>query len=328
MRRNRIKRWVWTGWLASLPWCGALAQAPAGNARPAPPPPLPTSAKSPIDYFRELLTAGPEDREKLLTGKTPPHRKVLEKSLGDYLALTPSERELRLRTLELRYHLTTLLRLAPTNRVERLKIIPERDRPLVEDRLRIWDQLSPEDQREALDNERRIRVLEAVGSGVAQRQVPLTGATSNQSRQIEQQLIQWQSLPEARRVQAQRNFTTLFELTDAEKSADSPAADLSPAERDLMQKTLDRFERLSPLQRIQCVQAFEKLAALSPSERRSFLINAQEWQKMKPKDRDSWRRLISKVPPMPPLPPGLMGQPPAPRLSPKRALAQETNLNQ
>jgi hypothetical protein len=324
MRCNRIRPLVWAGWLVcSLPWCGAFAQAATGTPRPAPP--IPSAPKSPIDYFRELLAANPEEREKLLAGKTPGHRAVLEKGLADYLALAPSEREVRLRTMDLRYHLTSLLRLAPSNRVERLKIIPERDRPLIEYRLRIWDQLSPEEQRKALEDEQWIRIASASNSGITPRAMPLTGATSNQLRQIEQQLIRWQSLPESRRVQAQRNFTTLFELTDAEKSADFQAGDLSAAERDLMQKTLDRFEKLSPLQRIQCVQAFEKLAALSPTERRSFLINAQEWQKMKPEDRETWRRLINKVPPMPPLPPGLLGQPPAPRLPPKRALAQETN---
>ena len=323
MRPNPIKPFVWAGWLVcSLPWCGVLAQNPTAVPRTAqPPPPLPSAAKSPINYFRELLAAKPEDREKLLAGKPPEHRKVLEKSLRDYLVLKPDERELRLRTMDLRYHLTTLLRSAPSNRVERLKMVPERDRPLIEDRLRFWDQLSPEAQREALENERWIRVMGAVGSG-AERDMPLTGATSNQLRQIEQQLIRWQSLPEARRVQAQKNFTTLFELTDTEKSADLPTGDLSAEERALMQKTLDRFGKLSPTQRAQCVRAFGKLAALSPGERRSFLINAQEWQKMKPEDREAWRRLISKVPP---LPPGLSGQPPVPRILARPVLANETN---
>ena len=290
-------------------------------------PPLPPAAKSPIDYFRDLLNAKPEERERLLAGKTSEHRKVLENSLRSYEALTSEERELRLRTMDLRYHLTTMLRTAPSNRTDRLKLIPERERPLIEDRLKIWDGLSPEDQKEALENERMIRVVAAVGSSSPQKEIALTGASSNQVRQIEQQLIRWQTLPEARRQQAQKNFSALFELTETEKMKPTTAG-LDEDERVLMQKSLDRFQMLSPTQRSQCVRAFEKFAALSPAERRQFLVSAQEWQKMKPEDRDSWRKLVGKVPQLPPLPPGF-GLPPMPPMRPvlKPAEVAATNSN-
>ena len=287
-------------------------QTPPLPAKPGPGlPPLPSVAKSPIDYFRDLLATKPEERERMLAGKKPEHRKVLEDSLRSYEALTPDERELRLRTMDLRYHLTTLLRTASSNRTDRLKLVPERERPLIEGRLKIWDGLSPEEQKDALEDEQRIRVLTAIGSSSSHKAISLTGASSNQVRQIEQQLIRWQTLPEARRQQAQKNFTLLFELTEAEKMKPSPATNLSDDERALMQKSLDRFQKLSPLQRSQCVLGFEKFAALSPVERRQFLASAEEWQKMKPADRESWRKLVSKVPQLPPLPPGF-GQPPLP----------------
>lgn len=315
-----------------LPGTGLRAQ---GQTPPAPTklapgmPPLPPAAKSPIDYFRDLLTAKPEEREKMLAGKTPEHRKVLENSLRSYEALTAEERELRLRTMDLRYHLTMMLRAAPSNRTDRIKLIPERERSLIEARLKIWDGLSPEDQKEALENERMIRVVAAVGSSSPQKEIALTGASSNQVRQIEQQLIRWQTLPEARRQQVQKNFSALFELTEAEKMKASSPAGLSEDERALMQKSLDRFQKLSATQRSQCVRAFEKFAALSPAERRQFLISAQEWQKMKPEDRESWRKLVSKVPQFPPFPPGY-GLPPLPpkmRPFPKPAEVAATNSN-
>jgi hypothetical protein len=288
-------------------------------------PPLPTAAKSPIDYFRDLLAANPAAREKLLAGKTNEHRRILEKNLSTFEALTPDERELRLRTMDLRYHLTTLLRTAPSNRLDRLKLVPERERPLIEARLQIWDELSSEDQKDALEDEQRIRIVTAIGSSSAHKEIALTGVSSNQVRRIEEQLIRWQTLPAARRQQVQKNFTALFELTDTEKAKASQAADLSDDERALMQKSLDRFQKLSPLQRSQCVLAFEKLAALSPVQRRQFLASAQEWQKMKPADRESWRKLVSKVPQLPPLPPGL-GQPPLPRVRvPLRSAEVATN---
>lgn len=305
-------------------------QTPAVPPKPVPGlPPLPPAAKSPIDYFRDLLTAKPEEREKLLAGKTLEHRKVLENSLRSYEALTPDERELRLRTMDLRYHVTTMFRIAPSNRTDWLKLVPERERPLVEARLKIWDGLSPEDQKEALENERMIRVVAAVGSSSPQKEIALTGASSNQVRQVEQQLIRWQTLPEGRRQQVQKNFTALFELTEAEKAKSSLGVNLSADERILMQKSLERFQKLSPVQRSQCVRGFEKFAAMSPAERRQFLVSAEEWQKMKPEDRESWRKLISKVPQLPPLPPGF-GLPPMPpplRPAPKPAEVAATNSN-
>ena len=287
-------------------------------------PPMPSKARSGIDYFRELLSADPSRREQLLAGKSLEHRRVLESGLRTYLAMRPEERELRLRTMELRFHLTSLLRTAPTNRLERLKSVPDKDRPLVEERLRIWDKLSPEDQKEALESERMIRVL-GFAPAAAQREVPLTGTSSNQVRQIEQQLIRWQTLPEQRRREIQDNFNRLFELTEAEKARELPEH-LSEAERKLMEKALDRFKTLSPSQRIQCVQAFQKFSELSPTERKQFLVSAEEWKRMKPEDRESWRRLVNKVPPMPPLPPGY-GLPPLPSpVRPSSQAVQVTNI--
>jgi hypothetical protein len=287
----------------------------------------PTPSQSGIAYFRELLAAKPEEREKLLAEKTAEHRRILENGVRTYEALSPEERELRLRTMELRYQVTSLLRVAPTNRAERLKQVPEKDRRLVEDRLNYWDNLSPDEQTYAMEYERLARILGFSVRESSWREIPLTGQTSNQVRQIERQLVRWQTLPETRRVQIQKNFQTLFEFSDTEKAREKlQPLPLNEEERQLMQATLDRFQKLAPLQRANCIKNFEKFAELSPAERRQFLLNAQEWQKMKPEDREAWRKLVSKVPRMPPLPPGL-GQPPLPRraLPPAATTAVATN---
>lgn len=297
---------LWGTLVAALAFAIAQGQA-ASPASPAGLLPRP-SARSGIDYFRELLAADDARREQLLTGKTPEYRKVIESGLRNYLAMEPEERELRLRTMELRFHLTSLFRTPLSNRVERLKSVPERDRPLVEQRLKIWDRLSPTDQRQALEDERMMRIIGSYGG--SHREIPLTGSSSNQVRQIEQQLIRWQTLPESRRREIQDNFNSLFELTEAEKKRELPQF-LSEAEREQMQKALDRFKTLSVAQRIQCMRAFQKFSELSPSERKQFLLSAEEWKKMKPEDRENWRRLVNKVPAMPPLPPGF-GRPPLP----------------
>lgn len=286
------------------------APAPAAKRFPALPP---APAQSGIAYFRELLSAKPEEREKLLAGKTTEHRRVLETGIRNYEALSPEERELRLRTMELRYHVTMMLRMPATNRIERLKVVPEHLRGLVEDRLKYWDNLSPLEQKEALETERVSRILGIAGPGSKLREIPLNGQASNQVMQIEQQLVRWQSLPEGRRDQIQKNFTTLFELSDEEKAkAQLLALPLSPDERELMEKTIADFKKLPVAARELCVRNFPKFAELSPQERRQFLFNAQEWQKMTSDDRQTWRKLVGKVPRMPPLPPGL-GQPPMPK---------------
>lgn len=298
---------LWAMLICLLPWSEAGGQAPDHAASPrlaVAPPPMPAPIGSPIDFFRQLITAKPEEREKLLATKKPELRKVLENYAISYQALSAGERELRLRTMELRYHLTSLLQTASSNRVERLKIVPDRDRSLIEERLKYWDGLSAEIQREVLKNERLTR--EYIGVGVAKsaaNPVSLTGQTSNQVVRIEEQFIHWQLLPDARRAQIQKHFTNLFELTGAEKAHDKLLAlPLNDEERQLMERTLNRFKQLTPSQRGTCVQNFSRLASLSPAERREFLVNAEEWQKMKPEDREAWRKLVSKVPPMPPLP--------------------------
>ncbi|MBK7997611.1 MAG: DUF3106 domain-containing protein [Verrucomicrobia bacterium] len=291
-------------------------------------PSLPQSAASTgIAYFRELLSAKPEDREKLLIGKAPEVRNFLEKSIRRYEALAPEERELRLRTMELRYHVTALVRTAATNRVQRLASVPENLRPLVEDRLKYWDTLSPELQKIALQNEVADRiVVPQSGSGANLPPGPFNRPASNQIVQIERQLVRWQSLPEGRREQIQRNFTTLFEFSDEEKAkAQLQALPLSSEERDLMEKP-SRTSRSSRSPRELCMRNFPKFAELSPEERRQFLYNAQEWQKMSSADRETWRKLVSKVPRLPPLPPGI-GRPPPPKLATKSPVVtvQDTN---
>ena len=321
---------LWAILICLLPWSEAGGQAQDRTASPrlaAPPPPMPTQAGSPIDFFRQLITAKPEEREKLLAAKQPALRPFLENHTLLYQALSAEERELRLRNMELRYHLTSLLRTAPSNRTERLKIVPDRDRPLVEDRLKYWDGYSAEQQAEVLKNERLTR--EIIGAGIPRippNPASLTGQASNQVIRIEQQLVNWQLLPESRRDQIQRRF---FELTDEEKAHENlQPLPLSKEERQLMEQTLARFKQLQPSQRSACVTNFSRLASLSPAERREFLVDAGEWQKMKPEDREAWRKLVSKVPPLPPLPHSYRRPPLPPGLRsprPNATTAQNTN---
>jgi hypothetical protein len=263
-----------------------------------------------------LLAASPQERERLLAGRRAEDRKILLDNLRRYETMAPGERDYRLRSMELRFHLVTLMQLAPTNRTPRLQLVPPSERGLVEERLRIWDRLPPGDQKELLKLERLARVTSVMNPLSVRSNVALSVTASNQFRQMELGFDRLKGLSESKRERIQDDFTRLFELPDpAMAKRDLESLPFSSAEREQMEKTLERFRSLPKPQRDACIQNYRKLQQLPPDELRRFLKSAEEWQKMNAKDREEWRALVNKLPPMPPSPPGL-GLPPRPSMSP------------
>jgi hypothetical protein len=266
-------------------------------------PPLPTA---PLDFFRQLLPMTAEQREAALEKYSPKAREFVTAKLKEYEAMPPAERENRLRTIELRRHLLALMRMAPTNRAVRIQAVPERDRPLVEERLRLWDRLSPEVQRDVLECEPAMAAFASTGT-----QVPTssTGSplSSNMLARINQSMAYLNELQPEKRAELYHNFQEFFELSEKEKARALDSLDtLSDAERKQMERTLQTFNRLPREQRDQCIAGFQKFTALSRDEQEQFLRSVARWQAMSPRDRETWRSLVrSKAIPRPPLPPGL-----------------------
>lgn len=285
---------------------GQEATTAAETKTSIPAPPLPVPSKSPIDYFRQLIGASTAERSTLLGGKTAEHRRVLEASLQTYDNLPADEREVRLRTMELRYYFNAVLRGPATNRAVRLQALPELYREAVASRLKYWDGLPYDLQQQLQEHERVIRVL---GPGVAKTNLATLPVRAN--------LEQWKALPEPRRQQIEEGFTRIFEMTKAERieAFQEVAGKLSAAEREQMEKAMNAFRTRSPSQRAQVLSGFQKFAGLSAEERRQFMRNAEVWANMKPSDRQKWRETVAKLPPMPPMPPGfnLPPTPPIPR---------------
>ena len=73
-----------------------------------------------MDFFRQLLAMTPDERDNFLTNRPPEIRARILAKVGEYEALDPNERELRLRATELRWYLMPLLRESPTNRAVQL----------------------------------------------------------------------------------------------------------------------------------------------------------------------------------------------------------------
>lgn len=261
------------------------------------PTPTPTPGKSPVDLFRKLLALTPEERETFLTNRPPEIRQRILIKVGEYEALDPDQRELRLRATELRWYLMPLLREPATHRAARLAQVPDDVRELVEDRLQIWALLPPTLEQEFLDNERILDYFARLE--ISQRPPnPTDSAPSVAER------AHWDSLPEPERRQVAAGFKQFFELNDAEKT--QALSTLSDTERQQMENTLQAYGKMPANQRAECVNAFAKFAKMNSLEQAEFLRNAERWSAMTPTERQAWRDLVVNVPQWPPLPIGFM----------------------
>jgi hypothetical protein len=242
------------------------------------PPPVP-QIQSPVTFFRQLLAMSPSERIISLTNRTPETRARIMAKVHEYLVLSPDERELRLRSTELRWYLTPLFRMAPADREPRLALVPDDMRALVKSRLTQWDLLPPPLQQEFLANDRALHYFAHIET------------TNSATTSSEQQTIAGQ-------------FNQIFELTPEEKQ--QALKTLSNAERAQMEKTLQAFGQLPPRQRLLCVKNYARFTGMSPAERADFLKNAQRWSQMSPQERQTWRDLVANVPLWPPLPPTIL----------------------
>ena len=271
-------------------------------------------SRPPMVFFRDLLAMTPEQRERALAEKSPESRKKLLDKVAEYESINSSDRELRLRTTELRWHMGFFLKNNPTNRNEWLGKIPVQDRPLVEDRLKQWDLLSPEAQTEFVANERFLQWLFQVqwdSITEQQRTNLLTSMPQGFREHLEKSLAQWMARPQVERQQLVGRFHKFFELDEKEKARILQS--LSNTEREQMEKALQVFEKLPPSQRKQCIDSFRQFAHMSIAERDQFLKNAKRWEEMSPSERETWRRMVQEIPnSMPPLPPGMRTMPPLP----------------
>jgi hypothetical protein len=263
----------------------AIVTAPA-------PPPLPPS---PVDTFRRILAMAQPDREKFLAALTPEKRQVVMLKLDEYQGLSAQEREARLRALQVRVWVRQLIKVAPSNRVDRLAAVQPAERKIIEARLAEWDRLPAELQKEVLTNEIAIRQIARLPDFMFNAALPPFPVDPR----IAQQLNHWGNLSKVERTEILNNFQYFLE-------------DLNEKERGkVMGQHPDVAKRLAPIaslskeQRERYLEGFKRFAALNPDERQQFLINATHWQKMSPEQRESWRILakkLSSASPPPPLP--------------------------
>lgn len=291
----------------------APGRTPAHPPIPPARPPNPPGDATPVDRFRALLASSPAARNDQLARRSPEHQAYLRARLAEFDALPAAERELQLHLLTLRYHLLPLLRQPATNRADQLSLVPSTYRGLVADRLTAWDRLSPERQREWLDNE----AVFATGllTGTAGR--PASRAEVEQlplerRRELEQTLARWEATSERDRDRLTLQFESFLTLSEREKARVLTRLD-SP-QRHQANRLRQALEDLPPERRQQSYAGLERLAALSSADRQRFLKNAARWEAMSAEERAAWRRLRATLPPAPPAfpQPGTPALPPAP----------------
>ncbi len=319
--RLRRPGWVWVVIL-----CGTCVAVGGQDGPPvgvgAPQVPRGEISRSPFQSFRELLAATSAEREEVLGKKSEVHRKHLESRLREFEPLSPVERELRLKTMEVRWFLVPLLAVAPSNRVDRLSRVPEDLRRLVEDRLKKWDALPAELRSEAVHFDTTLGYIARPETGTPEEQVRMWNRTANTgagavksgggsvvmggggggSGAVAVAAAPMGAVEKKRRVS--EHMARFLELSSEEKQ--KALEGFSAVDRQQVGETLKKLESIAPAQRKLYLESFQKFSEMDEDSRRAFLKSAERWKNMPQEERRTLRELVTKLPP---LPPGLDGPP-------------------
>lgn len=309
------RRWPWMPgamvgawlWIVGTWGVGAAVPIPQGETIGLPPaPPLP---RSPVAVFRHLLALPPTERAQALAQRGEAQRAALLARLGEYERMSVEAREERLWATDLFWHVRQLLPRAAAERRELIAAAPEELRIVLTERLALWDALPAGDREMLIRNERAIRYFahlrEVVPPPLPGGAVDATRAPSQPRPTVEVPgLMHLSENERTRMVDAWRQF---FDPSSGsgERRRQRTLRVMSEPERREMDAVLDRFRGLPAEQRRVCVESFARFATLSPEERQDFLRSAARWESLSPEERRTWRSLVTKLPPLPPVPSGV-----------------------
>jgi len=249
--------------------------------------------KSPVAKLRQLLTMSRDEQEQFLSNKSDLEKQEILALVDEYKALRPDERELKLKATELRWYLRPFISAPETNRAELLSSVPVRDRKLVQDRLRYWDQL-PVEEKKRLQTNQAVEIYFSLP--VEQR----IFAWATNSENIQEAIQKLQAMPEDQRQRTLNGFYKFFDFTSNEK--EKIMQTVVESERQQMKKVLDQYEHLPEAQRVVCIQSFEKFKRMTSVEQQQFLRNAELWRRMTPTERQQWKNLVEEFNALPPSP--------------------------
>jgi hypothetical protein len=287
--------------ISILPLAGAAGAQDPDQARPSPPipvattrPPTPPPTPSPVDVLRQLLRLDAAARDAALAARAEPQRALIRAKLAEFDALETTDRERRLRLLELHWHLRALLRMNPAERAARLREVPPALHAVVAERLAQWDRVPPRVQTEFLE---RLLAPQDV-SAASPPSPPGLVLSPDRRQQWEASVSAWGALPDAARHKVLASFERFFQLP--ESAREKALASVSVPQPHELRSALDGFEQLAPEQRRACLDSVHHLASLSAEQRAQFLRYAGRWLAMPESERSLHRRLAAELPPLPP----------------------------
>ena len=291
---------------------GLALCAPAQPPAPAAPQTAPVTnapvavTKSPVELFRKLLAMTPEQRNAALADRPEENRQGILRKIKEYEKMSAEDRELKLRVTELRWYLPPLMRLPKPDRAATLAAISEPVRKLIEERLVQWDLLPPPLQMDVLEHQSTLGYFVGQNYGPATNMIQV-GPPLPPGAQEE--LARLRKLSQPQHDQVVASFQKYYDLSAAEKQAVLDT--LSAAQRAQMDKAVKLLGDLPRDQRGMFLSALGRLSSMSDADQQEFMHNAERWSAMTPEERQVWRQLANRVPPLPPLPPGLH-RPPLP----------------
>jgi hypothetical protein len=277
------------------------AQVGAQPPKPLRMPPIPPS---PIQEFRNWLKMTEAERENIIGGYSAEKQAVLRRKIQAYATMPAEQRERQLKMLELRWYMLPLMAVLPEERGNFLEMMPPRLHQLVTTRLAEWDRLDAATRKEILANDEARKMatryfihIQGRGSEGAPEFQPLD---PTKRVALQEKLRVWTETTPSQRERMAEQLSAFFELPAPEQQR--ALEDFSDADRQEMQKALAVFARLPAQNRRICVESFQKFATMTPRQRGEFLRKAERWQQMTAQERETWKNLVTKLPPIPPDP--------------------------
>lgn len=280
---------------ASAPTVPLIAQ------KPSLPGALPFPTNSPVRFFRILLRADLAEQERLLASRSPESRAIIRERLQQYRDLTELERETKLRALEF-HHIMKLLLSAPESvREAWLTQVPVEYQKLCTARLRLWNVLPPELQRDARERDATFRWLTRYENASDQQRLELLKEVPDSERRArEAALDQWRGMTAAEREKAWRNTRQMFEMSARDQQRVMAA--VTESNRTQTARLVGELRQLTPGEREQRLSGWQRFTQLSPQDQAKLLQAWERWKKMSETERELWRRLSASVPKAPSLP--------------------------
>jgi Protein of unknown function (DUF3106) len=258
------------------------------NAPPIPPPIQPR-----IEMFRKLLAMTSAGQQAWLSNRPAEVRAPLEAKIQEYLAMKPDEREAILRATELHEYLEIFLKEPPVLRAAQLPQVPQPYRQIVSDRLRMFDILPPDLQRDVLAGKSTADYF-LNPSPVP----PIMGRARPAVSAPPLPPAPWDYLGQMSAEQKQAMYTSFQNFFDLnEEDRRKILAILPPDQRAQVAQALRDLENLPPDQRKQGLQSLSRLASMTEPQRQAFFTNAMVWQQLPATERQTWRKMVVHLPP-------------------------------